>query len=65
MLQSVYMKKLIMVRCASVVYNTLHRTGCCAAGTGYLFSFCKAAILNSVDTDASLQTLLRLNYKSN
>ena len=29
------------------------------------FSFCKAAILNSVDTDASFQTLLRLNYESN
>ena len=51
MLQNVYMKKLIMVRCASIIYVT--------------FSICKAAILNSVDTDASFQTLLRLNYESN
>ena len=42
----------------------IHRTGCCAAGT-VSFSFGKAAILNSVDTDASFQTLLRLNYESN
>ena len=29
------------------------------------FSFCKVAILNSVDTDASFQTLLWLKYESN